>query len=94
MNRNYMNGDGKMIIECQGRGTYIMSEHIVSFEVYDTNDLMTAIDANVNSSSDFVSYRLGKFKNREAAAEYLERLADAMRSNAVPMYVFVEAECV
>lgn len=83
-----------MIIECQGQGTYIMSEHIVSFEVYDTNDLMTAIDANVDRSSDFASYRIGKFKNREAAVEYLARLADVLRSNAVPMYVFVESECV
>lgn len=84
-----------MIIECQDRGTYIMSEHIISFNVYDTNDLMTAIDVNLDCQSHLMEYyRLGKFKNREAADEYLARLADVLRSNAVPMYVFIESECV
>lgn len=83
-----------MIIGCQDQDTYITSEHIVSFDIYDTYDSHTAIDANMDGSDHLFSCRIGKFKNREVALGYLTRLADMIRSNTVSLYVFDKSECV
>jgi len=76
-----------MIIGCQDQGTYIMSEYIVSFDIHDTDYSYTAIDAKMNGSAHLFTYRIGKFKNREAAIEYLTKLANMIQAGNVPIYL-------
>lgn len=82
-----------MLIQCQDGVTFLMSEHIVCFELMESADFTVTLFAHTDDNKFSRPFNVARFRDKETAVNCLHQLGSILRGCVTSSYGFEDKDC-
>lgn len=82
-----------MLIQCQDGVTFLMSEHIVCFELMESADFTVTLFAHTDDNKFGGPFNVARFRDKATAVNCLHRIGNMLRGGVTSSYEFDEKDC-